>query len=102
MEILTKLIESKLHSNGLNWLRLMDLRFSPKTKSVAAEVFLEGEDKPLSLQAAYRVDGDFLEITQVETSKRWITEGLLLTLAKTGGKIALPGGLKGKMIRMLL
>jgi hypothetical protein len=102
MDILTKLIESKLHSNGLNWLRLLDLRFSPKSKSVAAEVFLEGEDKPLSVSASYRVEGDFLVVGNIETSKKWITEGLLLALAKTGGKFELPSGLKGKMVRMFL
>ncbi len=102
MDLILKLLESKLHSNGLNWLKLMDFRLSSKTRTISAEVYLEGEDKPLSLEATYLLEGENLVITTVVTGKRWMTEGLNLALAKTGGRIELPTGLKGKMIRMFL
>jgi hypothetical protein len=102
MDIITKAIEAKLHANGLNWLRLLDLRFSPKSKSIAAEVFLEGEEKPLTITATYAVEGDSLRILTLETSKRWITEGIQLMLLKQGHCFPLPTGIKGKMVRMFL
>jgi hypothetical protein len=102
MEILLKFIESKLQANGLNWLKLLDFRFSPKTKTLAAEVFLEGEDKPLSVSASYTVEGDFLVLSNVETSKRWMTEGIQLLLLKSSNRLPLPTGLKGKMVKMFL
>jgi hypothetical protein len=38
----------------------------------------------------------------VNTSRTWMTEALKLVLLKTGGRFPLPGGLKGKMIKVLL
>ena len=41
-------------------------------------------------------------IREIETNRPWMTEALKLAMVKTGNRFALPGGLKGKMIRVLL
>jgi hypothetical protein len=102
MEMITKAIEAKIQASGLNWLRLQDLRFSPKTKSITAELLLDGEERPLEVKANYRLDGEAVVIESVETSKKWITEALQLALLKHGGRVPLPTGMKGKLIKMFL
>ena len=41
-------------------------------------------------------------IREVDTNRPWMTEAIKLAMLKTGNRFDLPGGLKGKMIRMLL
>jgi hypothetical protein len=38
----------------------------------------------------------------VESSRKWVTEAAKLALQKTGGKFDLPGGITGRMVKMML
>jgi hypothetical protein len=102
MDIVLKAIEAKLISAGLDWLKLQSLQLRPKEKRISAELVLEGESGPIGIEVTYQVDGDFMKITTLETSKKWITEVLNLALAKTAGQVELPGGLKGRLIKFFL
>ncbi|MBP7951196.1 MAG: hypothetical protein KA004_16210 [Verrucomicrobiales bacterium] len=102
MDILLKAIESKLQSAGLNWIKLQSFSLSAKEKTLAASVQLDGEPDPVEITAHYKLDAHDLVVTRVETSKKWMTEVAALALIKTGGKIKLPTGIKGKLVRLLL
>ncbi len=102
MDIVLKAIEAKLISAGLDWLKLQSLQLRPKEKRISAELVLEGESGPINIEVTYGVEGDFLKITSLETSKKWITEVLNLALTKTAGQVGLPSGLKGRLIKFFL
>lgn len=102
MDIVLKAIEAKLHSAGLNWIKLQTFQLRPKDKTVAAEVLLEGETAPVSVQITYEVGQDYVKILTLQTSKVWMTEAGNLALLKTGGRINLPGGIQGKLIKFIL
>lgn len=102
MDILLRAIEAKLQSAGLNWVRLQSVQLRTKDKTIAAELLLEGETGPLSVEARYEIAGDDLRIVGLNTSKKWLTEAGNLALLKTGGKFPLPGGIGGKLIKFFL
>lgn len=102
MDIILKALEAKLHSAGLNWIKLQSFQLSSKDKTVTAEVLLEGEPAPVTVQLVYEVGADFVKIVSLSTSKIWMTEAANLALLKSGGKIGLPGGLQGKLIKFVL
>ena len=39
---------------------------------------------------------------RIEATRPWIGKALNLALAKKGGRVPLPGGFEGSMVRMLL
>lgn len=102
MDIILKALEAKLHSAGLSWIKLQTFQLSSKDKTVTAEVLLEGEPTHVTVQLVYEVGADFVKIVSLATSKIWMTEAANLALLKSGGKIALPGGLQGKLIKFVL
>jgi hypothetical protein len=102
MDLVLKAIESKLSSAGLDWIKLQSVQLKPKEHRASAELLLEGETGPVSLDIIYAVDGDFLKIDTLTTSKKWLTEVLNLVLTKTAGQVELPGGLKGRLIKFFL
>jgi hypothetical protein len=102
MDMILKALESRLQTNGMGWIKLASLNFSAKQKTLQAEVLLEGEEHPVTLQAKYRVEETSVVIEQVEVSKKWLTEAINLALLKHGGRLELPAGVKGKLIKMVL
>jgi hypothetical protein len=102
MDLIMKAIEAKLASAGMDWLKLQSLQLRPKEKRLSAELLLEGESAAVSLELTYAVEGDFLKVVSLETSKKWLTEVVSLVLAKTAGQIELPGGLKGRLVKFFL
>lgn len=102
MDIIAKAIEAKLHSAGLNWIKLQSFHLSTKEKTITAELILEGEPLPVSVQAIYAITGDLIRIVAIETSKKWLTEAATLGLLRTEGTFPLPGGLVGKLLKFFL
>ncbi len=102
MNLLTKALEAKLNSAGLDWLKLQSIQLRPKEKRLSAELLLEGEPTPVSVTLYYAIEGEVLKIINLQTSKVWLTEVLSLVLAKSAGAVELPGGLKGRLIKFFL
>ncbi len=102
--VLTKAIQAKLESSGLDWIRLETLHFVRADKHVTVTIQLDGDPGPVTVDLTYTVSPDFttLSIASIQASRRWVTESLRLALAKTSGTIPLPGGLKGLALRVLL
>ena len=103
VSLIAKAIQSKLSASGLDWVKLESFTLSSREKTISLELRLEGEDKPVKADIHYSLGtGNTVEIREVETSRPWMTEALKLVLVKTGNRFALPGGLKGKMLKVLL
>ncbi len=102
MGLIRKAIEAKIASLGLDWLELRSFQIHSSRKTVSASVLLEGEQEPIQVDAGYLVVGNKLVVTSVEASRKWVAEAAKLALKKTGGSYELPGGITGKMIRLML
>ncbi len=102
MDALRKALEAKLHALGLNWVQLHSFQLLRQERSVQAEVLLEGETAPISVRAQYAVEDSFVVVKSIDTSRAWITQVGQLALERTGGRVELPTGITGKMIRMML
>ena len=103
MSLLLKALQTKLASSGLDWIKLESLQFCSRDRKLVAEISLAGEELPLHVQLHYSLSADhFLTVEEVETSRKWITEALRLGLVKSGNRFPLPGGIKGKLLRVLL
>jgi hypothetical protein len=101
--LIMKALQAKLASSGLDWVKLESFQLSSRDKTISAELTLEGEDRPVHVELRYSLDDDnSVVIREVITSRKWMTEALKLAMVKTGNRFRLPGGLKGKMIRVLL
>ena len=101
--LIFKAIQAKLASSGLEWIKLESFSLSSRDQLINLELTLEGEESPVKAEIRYSLGGDnTLVIRSVETNRRWMTEALKLAMTKTGDRFPLPGGLKGKVIRMLL
>jgi hypothetical protein len=101
--LITKALQARLASCGLDWVKLNSLHLDSKAKTIAVEVTLEGEDAPVKAEVEYSLGGDnALVIREVKTSRKWMTEGLRLALIRMGNRIPLPGGLQGQIIRVML
>jgi len=101
--LISKAIQAKLASSGLDWVKLESFTLSSRDKTVSAEVSLEGEERTVKVEVQYSLGAEnVIVIREVETSRKWMTEALRLALLKTGNRFELPGGLKGKMIRVLV
>jgi hypothetical protein len=101
--LIAKAIQAKLASSGLDWVKLESFTLSSRQKTISLELTLEGEDRPVKADIQYSLGAEnVVVIREVETSRKWMTEALKLVLLKTGNRFELPGGLKGKLIRVLL
>jgi hypothetical protein len=101
--LIAKAIQAKLASSGLDWVKLESFTLSSRQKTISLELTLEGEDRPVKADIQYSLGAEnAVVIREVETSRKWMTEALKLVLLKTGNRFELPGGLKGKLIRVLL
>ncbi len=102
-DFLTKALQAKLASSGLDWIKLNALHLDSKANRISVEFTLEGEERPVKAEVRYSLGAEnVIVVREVTTNRKWITEALKLVLAKTGDRFPLPGGLKGKMIRVLL
>ena len=100
--LLRRALEAKLEDLGVDWLRVESLAIRSSEKSIAASVWLEGESESVEVTVLYRLEGDDLVIEEIEASKLWMSKSVALFLAKRGNRLALPGGMKGKTLRLLL
>lgn len=100
--VIRKAIEAKLASMGIDWLKLQSLHLDRATKTLDAEVVLEGESEPVRLSVHYSLDGGDIVVGSVQTSKPWMSRLASLGLEKQGGRFPLPGGIQGTMIRGML
>ena len=101
--LIAKAIQSKLASSGLEWVKLESFTLSSRDKAITVELSLDGEDQPVKIDIHYSLGAEnTVVIREVETSRKWMTEALKLALVKTGNRFTLPGGLKGKMLKVLL
>ena len=100
---ITKALQAKLESSGLAWIKLDALNLNSKANTIAVEFTLEGEEQPVQAEVLYSLGAEnVIVVREVTTSRKWLTEAIKLVLVKTGNRFELPGGLKGKMIRVLL
>lgn len=103
MSLILKALQAKLASSGLDWVKLEALHLSSRDKTIAAEVTLAGEETSVKVEVRYALGNDnTIIIRDVQTNRQWMTEALRLAMVKTGNQFPLPGGLKGKMIKILL
>jgi hypothetical protein len=101
--IITKALQAKLSSCGLDWVKLQSLHLDSKAKTIAAELTLEGEESPVTVDLSYSLGAEqTLVIRSVNTNRRWMTEALRMVLARKGDRIPLPGGIQGQLIRVVL
>jgi hypothetical protein len=101
--LIFKALQSKLSSSGLEWIKLESFSLSSRDQLINLELTLEGEESVVKAEVRYSLGGDnTLVIRSVETNRKWMTEAIKLAMVKTGDRFPLPGGLKGKMIKMLL
>ncbi|HWB03447.1 MAG TPA: hypothetical protein VG796_10515 [Verrucomicrobiales bacterium] len=101
--LIFKALQAKLSSSGLEWIKLESFSLSSKDQLINLELTLEGEPTTVKVEIRYSIGGDnTIVVRSVETNRKWMTEAIKLVMVKTGDRFPLPGGLKGKMIRMLL
>jgi hypothetical protein len=102
-EFITKALQARLASSGLDWIKLDSLHLDSKANTISVEFTLEGETQPMNAEVRYSLGAEnVIVIRGISTSRKWMTEAAELVLAKIGDRFDLPGGLKGKMIRALL
>ncbi len=100
--VLRKALEARIASSGFDWVKIVSIELRPEPKTAALTVMLDGEEKPVTINATYALEEGGVRVKSLTTSRRWMTEGLQLALTKSGGLIPLPGGLQGKLVRMFL
>ena len=100
--VIQKVLSERLASRGLDWIDVRSVRLSKADKTFDLDILLDGEEKPLGVKLRYDVRDDTLRLTGVETGKRWITEVLQLALIAKGGTFALPGGMVGMLLKVLI
>lgn len=101
-QILQKALEARINQAGLDWVKLQTIEISSESKTIRADVVLDGEPEAVNLRVHYLLDDEGIAITDVETSKKWITEMLHYALIKKGNRFPMPGGIKGMVARMIL
>lgn len=103
MSLLQSLLQNKLDSTGLDWIRVETLSLSPSQKTLTADLKLAGETDLIRFTGNYSVTpGNAVRLESLTASRQWLTEVAELALAKTGREFQLPDGLKGKAIRFFL
>lgn len=102
MNLLLNLLQTKLNSSGLDWIKVEAIHLSPAQKTLTAELKLAGETELIRFTGIYSVTADALRLETLTSSRHWLTEVAELVLAKTGREFPLPEGLKGKIVRLFL
>lgn len=103
MNLLLNLLQSKLNSSGLDWIKVENIQLSPSQKSLIADLKLAGEADLIRLTGTYSITPqNALRLETLTASRQWLTEVAELALAKTGREFPLPDGIKGKLIRLVL
>lgn len=101
--LILKALQAKLDSSGLEWVKLENFHLDSRASRISLEISLLGEPSPVTATVRYSLGAEnSITIRDVETNRPWMTEAIKLAMCKTGHRFELPGGLKGKMIRMLL
>lgn len=103
MSLLQTLLQTKLNSSGLDWIKVESINLSPSQKTLTADLKLAGETELIRFTGTYSVTpGNAVHLETLIASRHWLTEVAELVLAKTGREFPLPDGLKGKAIRLFL
>jgi hypothetical protein len=103
MNLLLTLLQTKLNSSGLDWIKVETINLSPAQKTLTADLKLAGETELIRLTGTYSVTpGNAIRLDTLTASRQWLTEVAELALAKTGREFPLPDGLKGKLIKLFL
>ncbi len=103
MSLLITLLQAKLNSSGLDWVRIENILLSPSNKTLTADLKLAGETELIRLNGTYSVTPENqIRLDSLTASRQWLTEVAELVLAKTGREFPLPDGMKGKLIRLFL
>ena len=101
--LITKALQARLATCGLDWVKLNSLHLDSKAKIIALEITLEGEESPVKAELEYSLGGDnALVVREVKTNRKWMTEALRLAMIRMGNRIPLPGGIQGQLIRVML
>lgn len=100
--VIQKILADRLESRGLDWIDVRSVRLSKAEKTFDLDIMLEGEERPLAVKFRYEIRDESLNLTAVETGKRWITEVLQILLVAKGGAFPLPGGMVGMLVRVLV
>lgn len=96
--IVKKAIQGKLKFMEIDWATVDSVTFSKEDHLVHVTMALDGEESPVNVMVNYAVEDDELHVASVETSKRWMTEALLLVLERKGGKVELPEAVRGMVL----
>ncbi len=103
MNLLLTLLQTKLNSSGLDWIKVEGIHLSPAQKTLTAEIKLAGETELIRFTGTYTVTpANAIRLETLTASRQWLTEVAELALAKTGREFPLPDGLKGKIVRLFL
>lgn len=103
MNVLQSLLQTKLNSSGLEWIKVESINLTPSQKTLSAELKLAGETELIRFTGTYSVTpSNAVRLETLSASRQWLTEVAELVLAKTGHEFPLPDGLKGKAIRLFL
>ena len=99
--ILKKAIQGKLNFMGIEWATVDSVTFSKPDRLVHMTLVLDGEESPVTATVNYRVDGEELHVESIETSRRWMTEVVLMVVEKKGSKIELPVAVSGMLLKAI-
>ncbi|MES2708727.1 MAG: hypothetical protein V4726_19180 [Verrucomicrobiota bacterium] len=103
MNLLQVLIQTKLDSSGLDWIRIETIQLSPSKKTLLADLRLAGEADLVRFTGTYSITpSNMIRLESLTASRQWLTEVAELALAKTGREFPLPEGLKGKLVKFFL
>lgn len=103
MNLLQILLQTKLDSSGLDWIKIETVQLSPSKKSLQADLRLAGEADLIRFSGTYSITAhNQIRIESLSASREWLTEVAELALAKTGREFPLPDGMKGKILKFLL
>ena len=99
--ILKKAIQGKLKFMGIDWAKVDAVAFSKEDRRVDLTLDLDGEELPVTAMVNYRVEDEELHVESVETSRRWMTEAVLMVVEQKGGKIELPDAVRGLVLKAI-
>ncbi|RYD37353.1 MAG: hypothetical protein EOP86_03680 [Verrucomicrobiaceae bacterium] len=103
MNLLQVMLQTKLDSSGLDWIRIETIQLSPSKKTLSADLRLAGEADLIRLTGTYSITpNNQIRVESLNASRQWLTEVAELALAKTGREFPLPDGMKGKLIKFFL
>lgn len=100
--IIHKLIQKRLHDQGIDWVILRTIRISREEGELTAEIELEGEVDPIEVILSYELEKSGILIRGANASRPWVTGVLRAILASKGGRFPFPAGMMGSMARMVL